>query len=71
MFNEQTNAHFINSSLFTVRYLSLLHVSPPTRHPQGTIILPAVLRKRVHTVLLCFLRNLHIRFLESLKTLKY
>jgi hypothetical protein len=54
---------------YTVLYLSLLHVSTPTRHPQGALILPAELPKRVHcsNIVGVFLRNLHIRFLESLK----
>jgi hypothetical protein len=30
MYNEQTNAHLIDSFYYTVRYLSLLHVSMPT-----------------------------------------
>jgi len=34
MYNEQTNAHMIDSSYYTVLYLSLLHVSKPTHPPQ-------------------------------------
>jgi len=34
-YNEQTNAHLIDSFIILFSIISLLKVSTPTRHPQG------------------------------------
>jgi hypothetical protein len=69
MCNEQTNARLIDSLLYCS--LSFLHVSTPTRHPQGALV--RCLLSYINALMQscwCFVRNFHIRLFRIVKTLK-
>jgi hypothetical protein len=68
MYNEQTNAHFIDSLLYCSLFIAPACFNANMSSSGSSYLLPAKVHKRVHAVLVVFfLRSLHIRYLELLK----
>jgi hypothetical protein len=66
-YNEQTNAHLIDSLLYRF-FIAPARFNANALSSGSSYTLPAKLHKSVHAVLVVFcLRSFHIRYLESLK----
>jgi hypothetical protein len=67
MYNEQTNAHLIESLLYCSLFITPTCFNTNRSSSGSSYSVPAKFHKRVHEVLVVFLRNSHINFLELLK----
>jgi hypothetical protein len=67
MYNEQTNTNLIDSLLYCSLFIAATCFNLNASSSGSSYSLPAKLHKRVHAVLVVFLRNFHIQVLELLK----
>jgi hemerythrin len=67
MYNEQTNAHLIDSLLYCFFIYRSYMFQRQRVILRELLFVPAKLHKRVHTVFVVSFKKLSIRLLESLK----
>jgi hypothetical protein len=70
IYNEQTNSHLMDSLLHCSLFIAPTYFNANTSSSGSFYALPAKLHKRVHAVLVVFLKNFHIRLFRTITTLK-
>jgi hypothetical protein len=70
MYNKQTNAHLIDSLLYCSIFIAPTCFDTNPSYSGSSYSVPAKLHKRVHAVLVVFLKKLSHSFFRIVKTLK-
>jgi hypothetical protein len=70
MYNEQTNAHLIDSLLYCSLFIAPTCFNANAPSSGSSYSVPAKLHKCVHAVLVVFLKKLSHLFFRNVKTLK-